>query len=137
MTYNPMSAAGRVHRLRQRFGPEARCLTCGIADPTQLLQPSRQFFEAHHVLGAAHAPELTVCLCRNCHAQFSAGQSDDDVLLTPQPTLLERLVAIFEALVSFIRVLAELLDQWIERARGVVAGLDTTYPTWRTAPWAA
>ena len=93
--------------------------------------------ERHHPLGRAHSPKLTVPVCPTCHAIFSAAQVDDGVPLEPQPTLLERVLAVLQALGSFLRVLAEALLAWAERSAAFVAGLDTDYPGWRTKPWAA
>jgi hypothetical protein len=136
MGYDPLGPGRRRHYRRQKLGPNLRCIGCGTSDPTLLIQAKRTLFEQHHPLGEAHVPELVVTVCRNCHALFSAGQVDDDVPLEPQPTVLERIVAIFEALVSFLRVLADILAVWIERGRKVVGGLDTDYAGWRAKPWA-
>jgi hypothetical protein len=136
MSYDPLGAPGRKHRRRQKLGTDARCLGCGATDPTILVRVKRTLFEHHHPLGEAHAPDLTVVLCRNCHAILSAAQVDDGVPLDPQPTVLERLVAIFQAFVSFLRALAEVLLEWALRSSRVIAGLDTDYPGWRAKPWA-
>lgn len=136
MSPHPHAAAARLHRLRQRLGPDARCLTCGTADPTVLMTPSRAFFERHHLLGKAHAPDLTVLVCRNCHAILSAHQGDDAVPLGPQSTLLERLAAILQALITFLKDLAEFLLALALRLVQFITGLDTHAPTWRNQPWA-
>ena len=137
MPYDPLGAPGRKHRRRQKLGTEARCLGCGTADPTTLTHIHRTLFERHHPLGEAHAPALTVTVCRNCHAQLSAIQLDDGVPLEPQPTVLERLVAVFQAFVSFLRGLAEVLLEWALRGMGLIVGMDADYPDWRAKPWAA
>ncbi|SRR5712692_5051750 len=136
MSYNPFGASGRKYRRRRKLGPDARCLGCGASNPTILIRVKRTLFEHHHPLGQAHAPDLTVPLCRNCHAILSAAQVDDGIPLDPQPTILERLVAIFVAFVSFLGALAEVLLEWALRGLRLVAGLDADYPDWRTKPWA-
>jgi len=87
-------------------------------------------------LGNAHEPDLTVPVCRNCHARLSAAQTDDGVHLEPQPTVLERLVAIFQAFVSFLGSLAKILLEWVVRGLAFIAGLDADYKGWREKPWA-
>lgn len=136
-TYDPMGARSRQHRRRQKMGTAASCAWCGITDPTVLMKVDRAFFEEHHVMGRAHVPHLTITLCRNCHARLSAGQTDDGVPMEPQPTFLERLLAILLALASFFRKLAEELFAWADKGQGFVTGLDTTYSGWRSSPWAA
>jgi hypothetical protein len=101
------------------------------------MEAKRSWFEDHHVLGEEHEPSLTVPVCRNCHALLSAAQLDDVVPLVPQPTLLERLIAVFQAFVSFLRALADILLEWALRGSRVLAGLDTDYPDWRSKSWAA
>jgi hypothetical protein len=137
MSYDPMGATGRKHRRRRKFGSDARCISCGVSNPTLLVAVKRTWFEHHHPLGEQHEPRLTVPVCRNCHAILSAAQVDDGVPLVSQPTLLERLIAIFQAFVSFLAALVKILLEWALRGRRVVAGLDADYPDWRTKPWAA
>src|SRR6185369_2571118 len=96
----------------RRLGPDPRCIGCGESNPTILVRAKRTLFEHHHPLGEAHVPDLTVVVCRNCHAKLSAAQVDDGVPLDPQPTVLERLIAIFQAFVSFLGALAEILLEW-------------------------
>lgn len=136
MPNDPFGAPGRRYRRRQKLGPDARCLMCGILDPTVLLKVKRRLFEEHHPLGHAHDPDLTVIVCRNCHEILSAGQTDDDVRLKAQPTLLERLLAVIAALGSFLRVLAEALLAWVQKGLALVAGLDEHCVEWRSQPWA-
>jgi hypothetical protein len=132
-----MNGPGRRYRRYRKLGPNARCLRCGTTDPTTLIQVKQRFFEEHHVLGQQHDPNLTVIVCRNCHAILSATQGDDGVPLEPQPTSLERLLAVVAALGSFLKVLAEALLEWATKGTRFVAGLDTEYPDWRNHPWAA
>jgi hypothetical protein len=101
-----------------------------------LTRVKRTMLDRHHVLGKQHDADFTVVVCRNCHALFSAAQVDDGVPLTTQPTVLERHFAIYEALVSFLRELADLLCRWIAANQAMIAGLDREFPSWRAAPWA-
>jgi hypothetical protein len=136
MSDDPLGPSGRRHRKRQRVGPDVRCLCCGRREPEVLIRAKRTLFELHHPLGQAHEPDLTLPVCRNCHAILSAAQVDDDVWLDPQPTVLERIIAIFQALVSFLGALAKILLEWVLRGLRFIAGLDVDYQGWRDKPWA-
>jgi len=136
MPYDTFGASGRRHRRRRKLGPDARCMGCGASNPTILIRVKRTLFEHHHPLGEAHEPALTVPLCKNCHAILSAAQVDDGVPLDPQPTVLERLVAVFQAFVSFLGALAQILLEWALRGLRFIVGLDVDYEGWRTKSWA-
>lgn len=136
MSHNPMAAAGRRYRKTLKLGTDARCIGCGLSNPTQLIAKRRSLLEGHHVLGVQHAPDVVAPVCLNCHALFSAGQVDDGVPLQWQSTLPERIRAILLALASFLRVLVAFLCGQAERISGFVAGLDSTSTDWRGAPWA-
>jgi len=137
MSHDPLAPAGRKNRRRQLLGPDARCGGCGIANPTILNPPKRSLLEAHHPFGEAHAPDLTVPMCRNCHAVLSAYQVDEEVPLQPQSTLVERVKAILEALIALFKGAAELLVGLAVLLVRFIDGLDAEYPGWRTKPWAA
>jgi hypothetical protein len=137
MSHDPLGASGRRHRRRRKLGPDARCIACGESNPTVLIRANRSLFEHHHVLGTQHVPDLTVPVCRNHHAILSAAQVDDGVRLDPQPTVLERLVAIFHAFASFLGSLAKILIEWAMKGHSFIAGLDADFPGWRTKPWAS
>mgnify|MGYP001267516435 CR=1 FL=1 len=136
MSYDPLGPSRRRNHRRQKLGPDARCLSCGRSEPEVLIRAKQTLFEQHHPLGQAHEPDLTVPACMNCHAIFSAAQVDDDVRLDPQPTVLERIIAIFQAFVSFLGALAKILLEWVLRGLDFIAGLDADYQGWRTKPWA-
>jgi len=137
MTYDPMNRGRRRFRRRQKLGPDARCISCGVANPDQLTAVGQTWFEEHHPYGYAHAPGCTCVVCLNCHALYSAAQVDDGVPLTRQSTVLERLQAVIAALGSFLGVLGEVLLEWAERLAAFVRGLDQDYSDWRNQPWAA
>ena len=135
MPYDPMDAPRRKHRRQQRLGPDAVCVICGERNPDTPVRVQPSLLEQHHVLGAAHALDATVVVCRNCHARLSAAQQDDGVPLTPQGTLLERGIAMMAAAGSSHRVIGEAYLEWAERAQGIVRGLDKDFPEWRNRPW--
>ncbi len=131
MDYHPMNPARRRNRRRQELGPDARCAGCGETDIDALRKVRRSVLEQHHPFGEAHEPDATIVLCRTCHAKYSAGQYDDGVPLTPQPTMLERWVAVTAATGSFLRKSGETLLAWAERGKDVVRKLDEKHPDWR------
>ena len=73
MPYDPMDGPRRRHRIQQRLGPDARCVMCG--ETAGLMPVRRSILEQHHVAGEAHEPELTIVVCRNCHAESAGGGS--------------------------------------------------------------
>jgi len=59
----------RHERKREALGdPDPACLLCGYDNPVGL--------EIHHVAGAANS-DVTIWLCKNCHAEMSDAQIDD------------------------------------------------------------
>ena len=135
MPYDPMDAARRKHRRQQRLGPDAVCVTCGERNPDKLTRIARSLLERHHALGAAHDGELTIVVCLNCHARFSAAQQDDGVSLTSEGNLLERGLAMMEAAGSSLKVMGDAFVEWSERGRKIVRGLDEEFREWRNRPW--
>ena len=135
MPYDPMDAARRKHRRQQRLGPDAVCVTCGERNPDKLTRISRSLLERHHALGAAHDAQLTIVVCLNCHARFSAAQQDDGVPLKPEDNLLERGLAMMAAAGSSLKVMGDAFVEGAERGRAIVRGLDKDFPEWRKRPW--
>jgi len=131
MAYDPMNRARRRQRRRQQLGPDARCAQCGETDLDVLVKVGKTALEAHHPLGEAHASDITMILCRSCHAQFTAAQHDDGVPLQPASTVLERLVAVTAATGSTLGVIGAGLLVFAERGRLVIQKLDHRYPDWR------
>lgn len=131
MAYDPMSGARRRQRRRQQLGPDARCAQCGETDLDVLAKVGKTALEAHHPLGEAHAPEITMILCRTCHARFTAAQHDDGVQLRPAATVLERLVAVTAATGSTLRVMGTGLLVLADRARQEIQKLEDHHPNWR------
>jgi hypothetical protein len=66
---NPVRAARRQTEHHERLGSEhAICFYCGFPEPVALRRASRRFLDEHHPVGRNHDPNLTIFLCRNCHA---------------------------------------------------------------------
>src|SRR5438046_6692910 len=137
MANDPMARARRRHRRRQKLGPDARCFSCGVSNPVQLMQIGKSVLEEHHPYGYAHEPSRTCVVCLNCHALYSAAQLDDGVPLTPQSTVVERLHEVIAALGAFLGVLGDVLLEWADRLAAFIRGLDQNYGDWRNQSWAA
>ncbi len=91
------------------LGGEAVCLLCGERDPVKLVRPDKVSFEEHHVAGRAYDPNLTVTLCRNCHAGTHEDLRDAGVTLRQAPTILHEIEARLRATGTFLRTLGETL----------------------------
>ncbi len=128
------AARGAAKRRRVRQSPA--CSFCGEQTP-ELRAVPKHLFERHHPAGAQHDGELVIFVCANHHALLTAGQLDDAVPLQRRRTVLERVIAILEALASFFRHFAEALIRWARALQEMLAGLDTEYPAWRGHTWAA
>ncbi len=129
--YDPMNRGRRRNRRRQELGPDAQCAVCGEKDLDVLRKFKRSVLEQHHPFGEAHEPDATIVLCRTCHDKYSAAQYDDGVPLTPQPSVLERWVAVTAAGGSFLQKSGQILLAWADRGKDVVKKLDGKYPDWR------
>lgn len=71
MDVDPARTAARHRRRLDRLGPDCACALCGYRNPSALIRVSRTLLEAHHVFGRKRDSELTVVLCRNCHAEIT------------------------------------------------------------------
>lgn len=95
---DPIGSAARQRTRARRLGPEDTCALCGEVNPAALTTAHRSLFERHHVVGQANDGELTVVVCRNCHAVLSEGQRTYGVPLREPTAFLERLYAVLRAL---------------------------------------
>ena len=118
-------------RAERRLPDGARCALCGERDGEVLAERraksvSRSVLEAHHVAGQANDPDLTVTLCLNCHQRFSARMPTRgmDLLLDPDRSVPERLVAVLRGLALLFEQLAASLTDW---ARQLAQTIDE-YP---------
>jgi hypothetical protein len=131
---DPIGNEARAARRERRLGDALGCVLCGYRDPAALIAEHRATLESHHVLGRAHQADLTVVLCRNCHAIQTERMRDGGVALERDPSLsvLETVVAVLRALAVFLRSLAVSLEDWATRLAALVVALDQAMPSWRT-----
>ena len=131
---NPLSPHQRAYKRQAVLGEDARCAACGV-NRQAVLRRVPHLFEAHHPLGRQHVPELTIVLCANCHALYTAGQLDDDVELRATESDFELVVAILGALGSFFRLLGESLLALSRRMRAKINRLEVHDPHYRDQSW--
>jgi hypothetical protein len=121
---NPKRTARREAKQQRRVPPDAVCAGCGKGAP--------YLMEQHHVMGRAHEPDLTAPLCKNCHAEATQGQLQEEVPLSATDNILDRVAAIFDALAAFFRFLADSFNRLAGQVREFVGNLDGKYPEWRS-----
>ena len=120
---NPKKTAAREAKRQRRFPTDAVCVTCGESALVAL--------ELHHPMGAAHEPNLTVPLCKNCHAKATEDQRREDVPLSATNNLLDRVAAIIGALAAFFRFLADAFNRLQDQVKAFAGKLDEKLPEWR------
>jgi hypothetical protein len=133
---DPIGADRRRARKRSKLPPDAHCELCGISDPDVLFPPAEPLLELQHVLGRAAAPQLTVVLCRNCHARQTSLQHDHDALPplgtgTRPDSVLERLARALTSLALFLQDLAHTLTRFAAQLFALAQQLDLAVPGWR------
>jgi hypothetical protein len=117
-------AAARDRRLG--WGPRV-CPFCGVTDPVSLVPTKatwlqergvpRTLFQPHHECGQAHEPDLTVLVCRNCHAMAHEGLLQSGVNLRPEPKPVLRDALRLDALAVLFETLARAFRRWANEKR--------------------
>ena len=137
---DPVAAQRRSEKVLARLPQNPMCL-CGQREPDALL-PGKPVLEAHHVLGRAAAPDVTVVMCANCHRIATGRQIDQQALPAPgryrprADRLLDTIEKVLRCLAVFFESLARALISYAERLRVFIAGLDAMAPAWRDQAWA-
>ena len=131
---DPIANETRRAKRERVLGDDAACVLCGLAKMESLIAVHRNVLEAHHIVGRANDEELTVPLCRNCHAEITEGYRDAGVPLNRPPTLLHKLAAILRALGAMLIALGQKCAAWAEALINLIQRLDSALPTWRN--WA-
>jgi hypothetical protein len=135
--HDPIRNDARRIARQSKLGTEAACVHCGEAQWETLIPTPKSLLEAHHVVGHANDAELTVPLCRNCHAKLTEQLRQNGTSMGKPQTLLDRIVAILRGLAAFFRTLADKLSGWAEAVLRFIDGLDRIAPEWREMPEAA
>ena len=133
MDRDPIKSAARDMRRHERHGGSSSvCMLCGYPDLVALIRVSpdwltahgcqRSLLEKHHLVGRKHDPELTVPLCRNCHAEATEGLLKAVVSMRPEPDPARRIALMLDALAVFREEEAEALRRWAELLRKIFQG---------------
>lgn len=129
MDKDPIKTVARRATRKRRLPDDAVCIHCGQEELECL--KAKKLLEEHHVLGVAHDAEVTVALCRNCHAIYSDDQIREGVQLQPQANLIETAIAMLQGLAAFFRRLVDGFERMIEMLQTGVLRLDASHPDWR------
>ena len=133
MDHDPIGTAIRQKRRQERFGEDpALCILCGCSDTVALIDKTADWLkrhgipnsllEQHHPAGQHHDPELTVLICRNCHAILHEGILQAGVNMRPEPDPISRVATMLEALSVFFKMLAAAMSKWAELLRKSLQG---------------
>jgi len=133
---DPISADRRRDRKRAKLPADAACALCGITDTDALLPDHVPLLEQHHALGRTAAPDVTVILCRNCHAIQTGRQHDHDALPplgrgARTDSLLERVARALISLAQLVHELAHTLTGFATQLFVFARQLDLAVPGWR------
>ncbi len=123
--------AARKFRRGQSFGPDAVCFFCPYCNPIALMMIDKTLLEEHHVVGANHNDAMRVPVCRNCHAELTAGYLDHGVSMRKQKSTPERLAEVNRALEVFHRAASATHGNSATELDEHTARLDRNYPDWR------
>jgi hypothetical protein len=119
---NPKKTATRKAKRQRRLPPDAVCSTCKESAHIAL--------EMHHPMGVTHEPDLTIPLCKNCHARATEDQLREEVPLSAADTFLDRIAAIFGSLAAFFRFLADSFNRLQSQVKEFAGKLDAKFPEW-------
>jgi hypothetical protein len=137
---DPVKKAVRRARRQQRLGSEASCALCGVADQEslrivedpKLRDRIRQIvLERHHPLTSAQDPDLTIILCRTCHALATESLRCAGVPMMIQGNPLDRQIARCKAWGAFYRDAAGAEDRMVEALEEFSDFFDDEYADWR------
>ncbi len=127
----------RAARRQRRIGPDEKCLLCVYANPVALSRVNRTLLDEHHVSGIANSEDLTVVLCRNCHAEVTEDLRQGGVSMKPPTTIIDRAIQLLKGLQTFWPKVNSAIGDVVLWLEGFAKGLDRDYPAWRDMPEAA
>ncbi len=140
MDREPTKTAVRNAKREQRLGRDAACAFCGLKEPAALLPVTdlavadalrQTLLERHHVLGRAHDSELTIIVCRNCHAIVTESQRCGAVPMRPQANVLDRLIACLRSVAALLEDARNAVERFLEDLEVFASFLDAQLPSWR------
>jgi len=131
MEQDPMQSDRRKRHWKKKFGPNPVCILCRFNLPEGFILVPWSLIEAHHVAGRAHEPDLTVPVCKNCHAILTELNRCNGATMQQTANLLEYIITVLRALGGFFPILGESFAQTAERLSQFAEALDERYPEWR------
>lgn len=131
MEENPLKSELRREGRSAKFGEKGVCCLCGYANPMALILVDRTLLEQHHALGRVHDPVPTLPMCRNCHAELTAGLLDAGADMHKQLTFLDRLAMILRALGTLFIAIGEAMFRHANEIIGLIDALDKSCRRWR------
>jgi hypothetical protein len=134
---DPIAAETRRAKRERVLGEDAACVMCGLGTIESLIAVDRNVLEAHHIVGRANDGDLTVPMCRNCHAEITERYRDAGVPLNRPPTLLHRLAAMLRAFGAMLIAIGQTCAGLAEKLIRLMTRLDNELPGWRTFEEAA
>ena len=129
MDLHPNEKALREARRIQRLqGVPSVCTFCGYEGPVILVSAkwlraqgcTKKFLEDHEVNVHKHDSKLIVPLCRNCHAECTAGQIEAGIKFQYERDPLERTALTLEAQAAFFENFARSQRRLAEQVRRAV-----------------
>ena len=130
--YDPIHDDARRTSRAKKLGPNAVCVRCGEPQWETLVPGNRSLLEAHHLVGRVNDADLTVPLCRNCHAILTEKLRQVGASMSKPLTLLDRIVAVLRCIGAFLGLIGAKLLQLADRLSRFMAALDKSAPEWRT-----
>ena len=131
MEQDPIQSDLRKRRRKRKLGPNPVCALCSFDQPEGMKLVPRSFIEAHHVVGKAHDPNLTVPLCKRCHVVITEVNQRNGATMHKTANLLDYAITVLRALGGFFPLLGESFDKTAERLSQFSKALDERYPEWR------
>jgi hypothetical protein len=132
--FDPINNDARRTTRAQKLGADAVCVRCGEPQWETLIPGNRSLLEAHHLVGKANDADLTVPLCRNCHAILTEKLRQVGASMNNPLTLLDRIVAILRCIGAFLGSIGNKFLQWADQLTRFMAALDRNVAHWRTMP---
>jgi len=133
MEKNPIKNDKRKASRTRVLGEGSFCVVCGYADSAGLTATASKLLEDHHSVGRNHDPDLTVALCRNCHAELTEGVRKAGADMIEKPHVLDRIIHILRALGAFFRMLGEAFQRWAQEIEDTLKRITNHFGNWREA----
>ncbi len=135
---NPLATASRAARRTRKLGPDAVCITCGIANPVVLRADGRDkpvpLIQEHHIAGWRVDNDLVAPQCLNCHAIRHEQLRQRGVdLKHPSSNPLDQLLTWLISVSEFQTCLGAQGNERALRVRELSHWLDAHAPGWQDA----